>query len=204
MAARRMEPGERRRQLIEAAAEIFSRQGFANARVSEIAARADVAKGTVYEYFASKEELFLAVFEWHHEQAGARVREEIDRAGAARAKLRALLTTGARIIAEQPELYSLSFDFWAASQTEELRRRFEATCSAMYEEFRQGVVDLLAEGRERGEVRSGIDDRAVASAVVGALDGLGYQHFIDRSVNPVEVAEAFLAAVCDGICEEGS
>jgi len=197
-----MDPEERRQQLIEAAAQVFSKQGFAHTRVSEIADQADVGKGTLYEYFSSKEELFLAVFEWLHEQFSSRVREEIERASGTRAKIRSLLRTGAEIIAEQPELYSMSFDFWAASQTGEVQHRFEGACSEMYEQFRAGVAELLAEGRKRGEVRAGIDDRAVAAAVVGALDGLGYQHFIDRSVNPMEVAEGLTVALCDGLCAE--
>lgn len=56
-------PEERPRQLIDAAFEIFSDQGLEGARLDEIARRAGVSKGTIYLYFASKEELFRAVVE---------------------------------------------------------------------------------------------------------------------------------------------
>jgi len=49
-------PGE----LIDAALDVFSDRGFAGARLDDIARRAGVTKGTVYLYFASKEELFEA------------------------------------------------------------------------------------------------------------------------------------------------
>lgn len=50
-------PGE----LIEAALELFVEKGYAATRVEEVAARAGVSKGTLFLYFASKEELFKAV-----------------------------------------------------------------------------------------------------------------------------------------------
>ena len=50
-------PGE----LLDAALDVFAERGFAGARLEDIAARAGVTKGTVYLYFASKEELFEAV-----------------------------------------------------------------------------------------------------------------------------------------------
>ena len=50
-------PGE----LLEAALELFVEKGFAATRVEEIARLAGVSKGTLFLYFASKEELFKAV-----------------------------------------------------------------------------------------------------------------------------------------------
>jgi AcrR family transcriptional regulator len=50
----------RRAELLDAATAVFSQRGFAEADVQEIADRTAVGKGTVYRYFASKEDLFLA------------------------------------------------------------------------------------------------------------------------------------------------
>jgi AcrR family transcriptional regulator len=57
-------PGDPQRRLIEAAIKLFSEpKGYAAVTVSEIAAAAGVAKGSVYRYFPSKEALFTAVVE---------------------------------------------------------------------------------------------------------------------------------------------
>lgn len=50
-------PGE----LLEAALELFVERGFAATRLDQVAARAGVSKGTLYLYYASKEDLFKAV-----------------------------------------------------------------------------------------------------------------------------------------------
>lgn len=48
-------------ELIDAALALFVEKGFANTRAEEVAARAGVSKGTLYLYYASKEELLKAV-----------------------------------------------------------------------------------------------------------------------------------------------
>lgn len=53
--------GDRPREICAAALEVFADKGFAAARVEEIARRAGVSKGTLYLYFADKEDLFRAV-----------------------------------------------------------------------------------------------------------------------------------------------
>jgi AcrR family transcriptional regulator len=52
---------QRRQQILKAAMEIFSRKGYAAATIPEIAAAAGIAAGTIYLYYPSKRELFIAV-----------------------------------------------------------------------------------------------------------------------------------------------
>ncbi len=50
-----------RRRIVDAAREVFFRVGFMEANLDEVARRAGVAKGTLYRYFDSKAELYVAV-----------------------------------------------------------------------------------------------------------------------------------------------
>ncbi|MBN1538214.1 MAG: TetR/AcrR family transcriptional regulator [Anaerolineales bacterium] len=52
---------DRRGQIIEAAMQVFVNKGFSGANVSEIANLAGIAKGTIYLYFDSKEQIFSAI-----------------------------------------------------------------------------------------------------------------------------------------------
>jgi len=54
-------PEERPRQILEAALVVFAERGLSAARLEDIAQRAGVSKGTIYLYFANKEELFREV-----------------------------------------------------------------------------------------------------------------------------------------------
>jgi len=53
----------KRRRIIAAAIQVFARDGLSNGKIATIAEKAGIGKGTVYEYFKSKEDIFLAVFE---------------------------------------------------------------------------------------------------------------------------------------------
>jgi AcrR family transcriptional regulator len=52
---------KRREQILDAAVEVFGLKGFAGANVTDIARAAGIAKGTIYLYFPSKEEVFTAI-----------------------------------------------------------------------------------------------------------------------------------------------
>ena len=50
-------PIDRRRQILDAAVQVFAQQGFHACRVSDIAREAGVAHGLIYHYFDSKDEV---------------------------------------------------------------------------------------------------------------------------------------------------
>ncbi len=51
----------RRRTIMEVAAEVFGKKGYAGATISEIAGKAGIAEASIYQYFKSKEQLLLSV-----------------------------------------------------------------------------------------------------------------------------------------------
>lgn len=53
--------GARPGELLDAALDLFVEKGYAATRLDDVAARAGVSKGTLYLYYASKEDLFKAV-----------------------------------------------------------------------------------------------------------------------------------------------
>ena len=56
-----LEPLDRRRIILNAAAELFSTQGFDRTTIRDIAGQAGLLPGSVYHYFSSKEDLYMAV-----------------------------------------------------------------------------------------------------------------------------------------------
>lgn len=68
----------KRRDILRAAREQFLANGYAGTSITEVAARADASKVTVYRHFADKESLFVAVIEDAIRQAEDRSRELVD------------------------------------------------------------------------------------------------------------------------------
>ena len=58
----------RRQQLLDAATWVFARKGYRRAGISDIIARAGVARGTFYLHFTSKERILLAVLDDFHDR----------------------------------------------------------------------------------------------------------------------------------------
>jgi AcrR family transcriptional regulator len=191
----------KRQILVEAAAQVFAEQGFTATRVSDIAERAGVGKGTVYEYFDSKEELFFAVFEWINRQVKSRVDAVLAVPASALQHLMTLFRTSADIVVELQDLASMNLDFWAASRGSAFQDRFAAACQLQYQEYRRVVSELIRRGQADGEFRADVDAEGLATLIVSGLDGLGIQHWIDTSIDLGRSVESFADALCRGLCE---
>jgi len=194
---------DRKQVITEAAARVFAQEGYAGASVADIAKAADVGKGTIYEYFRSKDELFFAVFEWFMQKTGA----------AAKASISAIDDTAAQrltalndaVMSQWDQLrdgYTLVMEFWAASSSSQMRDQFRKVFKQGYRDFREIVASLIADGVERGEFRPNIDSRAIASSLVGTWDALLLQAWFDSSFDPLAAARQFLQVVLRGLSSE--
>ncbi|MEO8368606.1 MAG: TetR/AcrR family transcriptional regulator [Candidatus Solibacter sp.] len=65
----RLPASDRRRQLVETALDLFSRKGFGGTTTKEIAAAAGVNEAIIFRHFPSKQDLYNAVLDYHHETA---------------------------------------------------------------------------------------------------------------------------------------
>src|ERR1051325_6493727 len=79
---------DKRSAILRAATRVFARNGYFNAKVADIARAADVADGTVYLYFKSKEEILHSIFDQNMTHAIASGRELIKALADPREKLR--------------------------------------------------------------------------------------------------------------------
>jgi len=189
----------KRQALVKAAADVFAVKGYLGTRVADIATSANVGKGTVYEYFVSKEEVLFAVWEWIADNAAARIRglpEDVSE----RERLAAMLALSAEIIEEQVEQHAASMEFWGACRGTVSEERFRTATVCTYGTFRRIIADTIRAGQASGEFRTGIDAEAVATQIVSAHDGLGIQYYFDRSIDPRQVMGQFGQALCAGLC----
>ena len=62
------QPADKRQRILQAAVQAFSEKGYTEVTISEIARKADVANGTIYEYFKNKEDVLLSISEEHFKE----------------------------------------------------------------------------------------------------------------------------------------
>lgn len=129
--------------IFQAAIDIFSDRGFDKATMDDIAARANVAKGTIYYHFKSKEELFLFLVEEGIDLLQESVNDQIVSEMRGKDKLLAALH-------QQIEFFGQYRDFciimlreaWGAEQRQKEFRKMLIGYTKMLEEFiRQGIEE---------------------------------------------------------------
>ena len=190
----------KKEQIIEAAVRVFARSGYSKAVVADIALQANIGKGTVYEYFKSKEDLFFAVFEWFQKKTENATAVEISALGGGAAdRLKVLNDSLMGQWDEIKEVFVLVMEFWAASSSTQMRQRFKGAFKQFYDDYRQIVSALIQEGINSGEFRSDVKPGPVAAALVGTWDALFLQAWFDESFDPAATANDFLDTVLRGL-----
>lgn len=158
---------ERRRQILLAAAEVFARYGYYETKVEDVALAAGIGKGTVYEYFRSKQELFLAMLSYVGEEHLKRLRAGLAGRPNAREKLVALAESHLGLLKEYRDLARLIFYSHAV---------LGRTVWDWMEQQERALVGLIAEvlreGIKAGEFRQ-VGELFAARVFAGALWSAG-------------------------------
>ncbi|MBP7310094.1 MAG: TetR/AcrR family transcriptional regulator [Candidatus Cloacimonetes bacterium] len=92
---------DKKKLIIDTADGLFSRYGFSKTSLDDISSTAQIAKGTVYHYFPSKEDLFVNVIQNKAEAYFAMLQEHLDKVVGFENKLSELLHIPIKFIYEQ-------------------------------------------------------------------------------------------------------
>jgi AcrR family transcriptional regulator len=193
------------RAIVEAAARVFAENGFEAARMASVAERAGIGKSTLYEYFRSKEELFLAVFDaFGVGTLDAVVARLEPRPASAVAFLREFGRMTLAACQEALYLYPLTMEFWSAAARSEFRDRLMDEFRKLYAGYRRVISDAIREGQAAGEFGAHVDPEPLAAAIVGALDALFLQAWFDPSFDAVAAGTHFVDVILLGMAARPS
>ena len=166
-----------RARLIAAAAQEFARAGLERANVDSISLAAGYAKGTIYNYFASKEDLFLAVVEEASRQAAA---ASATSAGApARERLAAVLTGFCAWVGEN-DAFARVLVRECLMGTPGLYPRVILAEAPLTGEFES----ILGDGARGGELRGDVPAEILALAMAGLADLAMVEHWASGGARP--------------------
>jgi AcrR family transcriptional regulator len=181
--------------LLEAAAQVFGERGYA-ATTNEIAARAGVSIGTLYQYFASKDALLVALAQRHLDEARARFAAALATAPAEREALVRVLIETAVELNQPDDLHAVLYA--AAPRTPEL----VAVLGRLHDDLAATTAAVLVAGGTDPAVAT-----RRAGALVVAVDAATHEHVLTadtpaeqaaRTDDLVLLALAALDAFTDG------
>jgi AcrR family transcriptional regulator len=176
--------------ILAAAARLFATHRFHEARMEDIAALAEVGKGTLYRYFKDKNELYLTLLERAAEAVLALLHDAVLNPGSPREKLIAVVRALIGYFDEQPHLIDVIQHAEAMQKPgqelswQKTRNQTMILVRDLFESARRdgvfavedpGLAALMLLGGVRGVYRFGVHPRPADLAeriVAGFLDGV--------------------------------
>lgn len=190
----------RRRAILAAAEQIFAQKGYAVATVDEIAARANISKGSIYNYFRSKQELFSELFLQEVQQEEALTEQLLQRNIPAKDKFEKFLVQCFERFAKYEHLGRLLLEFWVTAVSEGGEGPFAGVFRGMYQRYHQRVVDMFRQGATEGDFVLEYGPEISASLLIAAIDGMHIQVLLGaRSAWTDMEFSAFRQAVADAL-----
>ena len=186
--------------LVDAAERLFVAQGFHATSLDSVAAEAGYTKGAVYSNFASKEDLFFAVYERRLDVRVAEIHALLDAAPLARDAIEAMARTASARSEQDDGWLAVFFEFWAhVLRHEELRERFAALHARVIEPL---SVAAVRHAEEVGEALPE-DPRKLATARYAMQLGLQLERLTQPDVVDPELGARMISHTIDGGSDDG-
>jgi len=202
--ARKADP-EKKDNIIAAAILVFAQKGYAAARIIDVARAAGIGKGTIYEYFSSKEDLFFSVFQQVMQETEIQIAAAAESgSGSVGQRLKGMADGLISTWLEKLDLYSLVMEFWSAATASASRERFKTTFQAGYQAFRQAIAALINEGVAKGEFSPACSPLEVASGLIGMWDALLLQAWVDNTFDALGTSRICLDVMLKGLEDQES
>lgn len=150
----------------QAALEMFARYGFEKTSIRAIAKHANVSQGLMYNYFSSKEELLVSIYERSMQDVFSSF-SEADKASSAKEKLERLIKASFEMLQDRREFWTVFYSLRSQPGIQDI----------MPEDF------LVWQGRIQQQLQSYLEDLGHPNAVAkswllfASIDGIA-QHFM--------------------------
>jgi TetR/AcrR family transcriptional regulator, fatty acid metabolism regulator protein len=188
----------KRESILRAATRVFARNGYFNSKVADIARAADVADGTVYLYFKSKEEILHSIFDQNMAEAIASGRVLIEKLRDPSEKLRRIALLHLERLGADRDL-AIVFQVELRGSTK-FMQEFSASGFAEYLSLLRKTFE---EGQRSGVFRKDLNAKLVSKILFGALDEMATNWIISKRAYKLEpMAEVVMDVFLNGVSSE--
>ncbi|XWN53644.1 TetR/AcrR family transcriptional regulator [Anoxybacillus flavithermus] len=136
----------RKEQIIEVAMKLFAEKGYHATTMQEIAEHSQLAKGSLYNYFKSKEEIVLSIFQYHYDQLFQQfARIASDRSLTAREKFLKQLSLQIEAFEQHKEIVQMHMGDHAQKVSEDVHALVLRIRSYLFDWYVQSLIDVYGE-----------------------------------------------------------
>ncbi|MHA6253110.1 TetR/AcrR family transcriptional regulator [Oceanobacillus sp. CAU 1775] len=160
---------ERKIKILDAALECFSKKGYSASTVDDIVKYSELSKGSVYNYFKSKEEIFLSLLNQRSEAVFENLRVNLARIDSPVEKLKYWIRTDLPYDINKRKFMHVHIESWlyasdAPHVKEVLKKNFDILFGM--------TEEIISQGQEIGEIKKDIDTNAAAAMFWSLHDGI--------------------------------
>jgi len=187
---------ERTSQIINAAEDVFTQKGFDEARMDDIAEQTGLSKGTLYNYFKSKDDLIIAILDRIF-QREFKVFESIDLANmSATDAIWSFAETTSKDVKMMMRLLPITYEFMGLAFRNKLVQKAFKTYFNHYMDI---LVPIIQHGIDSGEFRPA-DAKEVALAMGAIMEGTLLLWVYDKSlVDPETHIRSGMKLLLEGV-----
>ncbi|NLP46808.1 MAG: TetR/AcrR family transcriptional regulator [Epulopiscium sp.] len=184
---------KRRIQIIKASMKVFGEHGFYKGTVEDIAIQAGLGKGTIYEYFSSKKEIFQQMLSYMFETYSEVAIESTLKEDTIRNKFIALLDYHWDFVTEHANVIEQTF-FRFENISQEIRPHVIKVQKRIFE----FIFNMVTEGVKRGEISPTINKELVSLIVLSTINGSNSKRIIFKEKDCID-SKAVIDTIFNGI-----
>ena len=187
---------ERKDQIMNAAEEVFTRKGFSNARMDDIAEETGLSKGTLYLYYKSKDDLIIAILDRIF-QREFRTFENLDLASmSATDAIWTFTETTSKDVKMMMRLLPITYEFMGLA----FRNKFvQKTFKIYLNRYLDILVPIIQHGIDTGEFRPA-DPKEIVIAMGAVMEGTLLLWVYDNSlVDPEKHIRSGMKLLLEGV-----
>lgn len=168
---------ERINQIIDASLACFTRNGYVNTTIDDIAAACQLSKGSIYWYFKTKDDILIQAIQVFTQQFDQELSTILDQNGSQLEKIENGIDLFLNFHEENTGMFTLFVEFWAQSKD---REEVKTYWNTMLNTFKQGIMTMVQNGMDNQEFQS-VEIEPFVWGLMATLDGLAaYASFVDN------------------------
>jgi TetR/AcrR family transcriptional regulator, cholesterol catabolism regulator len=186
----------KRQKILDAAAAVFRRRGYAQATLGEIADEAHTQAGSLYYYFENREQLVEEVLAYAHTRLVDRVTAAVhglDEEIGPMDRLIVAIRTHVQTVLDRND-YVLAFERIYDQVPDEMRERI-VQVPRTYGRFWHGLIQAA---QEAGAIRPELDARLLRLLLIGSMSWMADWYKPDGASKPEEIADTLLSMFLEG------
>jgi TetR/AcrR family transcriptional repressor of nem operon len=157
-----------RRKILEAAAPIFNQRGYEGSSLNDLMEATGLKKGGIYRHFSSKEQLAAEAFDYSWEAAWKARLLHVDEKANGIERLKQLI---ANFVDHRSPVAGGCPILNTATEADDGNLVLRSRVAKALRSWLSRLQNIVEQAQERGETRSGIDPKAVATLIVASLEG---------------------------------